>query len=116
MCLDGEVKVEERTERRSRENWVTLGAMTSDENAPVVFLVRLSAEDCDSLHLRVLGPSRPWRLSSRNAGFVLRLWWETADVLRASITSVESGSVAMVQGNRALHKLAKEAGLIRDSN
>jgi hypothetical protein len=78
-----------------------------------VFLVRLSAEDCNSLHLRLLGQSQ-WRLNSPNAGFVLRLWWETADVLRASITSVESGNVAMVQGNRALHKLAKEAGLIRD--
>lgn len=91
--------------------------MTSQENVPVVFLVRLSAGEGDSgLQLRLLGQSESWRLSSGSADFVLRLWWETADVVRASITSVQSGNVAMVQGNQALRRLAIEAGLVRGSH
>jgi hypothetical protein len=87
--------------------------MTSDEKSQVVLLVRLSEGDgARGLHLRVLGESEALCLAD-SADFVLRLWWETPDIVRASITNVQSGSVAMLQGNRALRKLAKEIGLIK---
>jgi hypothetical protein len=87
--------------------------MSVEGSAPLTLLVRLLPSDFElgGIHLEITSATEGRQLSADGADLVLRVWWETAEIVRASITNVRSGKVAMVQGNVALRRLAEEIGL-----
>ena len=90
--------------------------MSPKESIPLAMLVKLLSADFDSeVHLSVLCASDRRRLATENAQFVLRIWCENPRLVRASITNLRTGTVAMVQGNEALRELAREVAVIEES-
>jgi hypothetical protein len=87
-------------------------AMSLEETAPLTLLLRLlPAEREASIDLLVSSAADEQTLSAHAADLILRVWRESTEVVRASITNVRSGNVAMIQGNLALRRLAEEIGL-----
>ena len=86
--------------------------MTMSEGAAFTFLVRLAPGDRKSdVALLVSSAAEDCHLATDGAEFVVRIWWEGPDVVRASIANLRSGVVAMVQGNAALRRRADDAPL-----
>ena len=86
--------------------------MAPDDAAPVALLVRLlQRDDTSGMSLSVVAARDDRRLLGASGELVLRFWWESPNLLRASITDVRSGTVAMIQGNGALRELTQRIGL-----
>ena len=102
----------EKVERRAGGYASTMTTMSLEETAPLTLLLRLlPAEREASIDLLVSSAADEQTLSAHAADLILRVWRESTEVVRASITNVRSGNVAMIQGNLALRRLAEEIGL-----
>ncbi len=86
--------------------------MRSGEAAALEFILKLRSDPTEEgLLVHVLSADACRRLQSRSDTFVVRIWHETSGVIRVSITDIDAGGVAMLQGNDALRRLAATAEL-----
>ena len=82
------------------------------ETAPLSLVVRLEPARADrAVCARARPADEDLGLISDAAVLLVNLWCEAPDVIRGSISHPKSGSIAMVQGNGALRKLAEEVQL-----
>lgn len=83
--------------------------MAPRTTAPITLFVRLVQGGASSdIALLVSSATEGVKLSARDAEFVVRIWREGPNVIRASFTNVRTGAVAMVQGNDALKRIAAD--------
>jgi hypothetical protein len=84
--------------------------MTLGETVPVALIVQLRTTDGDSTKLcaSVWPAEEGMGIASDAALLLVQLWRESPDVIRGSIRHPKSGSIALVQGNGALWRLAEE--------
>jgi len=72
------------------------------------FIVRIKPEaDAIGMRVEIGDPGETRFLTCDPALLVIHVWNEDADVVRTSIRHPSSGTVAMLQGNAALGKLAR---------
>ncbi len=86
-------------------------------SAPLSFVVQvLPGGESADLRFLVTSGIEGQRLVADESEFVVRVWREDGGpegthTVRASITNVSTGAAAMVQGNAALGRLAREVAL-----
>lgn len=91
--------------------------MAVKNSAPLSFVVQVlpGGENAD-LRFLVTSGIEGQRLVADESEFVVRVWREDggpqgAETIRASITNVKTGAAAMLQGNAALGRLAREMAI-----
>lgn len=107
-----------RESRESNERGVGYAACVAAKNSAPVSVVLQVLPDGENADLRLLVTSgvEGRRLVADESEFLVRVWREDggpdgSETIRASITNVSSGAVAMAQGNAALGRLAREVAL-----
>lgn len=89
----------------------TVTSMELGASVPLELIVRL-VPDGRGLHVYVESSTDERRLEAGRADLCVRIWSETPDVIRISLTDAASGRVAMLQGNDALRRLAAAVHLV----